>query len=65
MSFLDIALHNAARGLRVFPVRAGAKEPHIRDYPDLATTDTAHPIPRGCHHGTGHGGNGLCKRHGL
>ncbi len=40
MTFLDIALRNAARGLRVFPVRAGTKEPHIREFPDLATTDT-------------------------
>ncbi len=35
-TFLEIALRNAGRGLRVFPVRSGTKEPHIRDYPDLA-----------------------------
>src|SRR5450755_2692277 len=38
-NFRTIALRNATRGLRVFPVRAGTKEPHIRDYPDLATTE--------------------------
>jgi hypothetical protein len=38
-NFLEIALRNALRGLRVFPVRSRTKEPHIKDYPDLATTD--------------------------
>jgi len=38
--FLEIALRNAARGLRVFPVHA--KLPLVKNFPDLATTDPAH-----------------------
>src|SRR6185312_8301160 len=37
--FLQIAARNAARGLRVFPVHGGTKQPCITDFPDLATTD--------------------------
>src|SRR5947207_5587434 len=38
--FLEIALRSAARGLRVFPVHRGTKEPHITDFPDLVTTES-------------------------
>lgn len=39
MSFLDIALRNAARGFRVFPVHRGTKQPCIKDFPELATAE--------------------------
>ena len=41
MSFLDIALRNASRGFRVFPVHRATKRPCILNFPDLATTDRA------------------------
>ena len=37
--FLEIALRNAGRGMRVFPVHRGTKQPCIKDFPELATTD--------------------------
>jgi hypothetical protein len=40
MSFLDIALRNAARGFRVFPVHRGDKKPLIVRFPEWAATDT-------------------------
>src|SRR5437867_4117586 len=39
MSFLDVAIRNAGRGFRVFPVHRGSKKPCILNFPDLATTD--------------------------
>jgi hypothetical protein len=37
---VDIALGHARRGLRVFPLRAGAKSPPlVTDWPNVATTD--------------------------
>ena len=41
MSFLDVAIRNAGRGFRVFPVHRGTKKPCILNFPDLATTNLA------------------------
>lgn len=37
--FQEIALRNGARGFRVFPVHRGTKQPCIKDFPELATTE--------------------------
>jgi len=37
--FMTIATRNIARRLRVFPVHRGTKQPCVKDFPDLATTD--------------------------
>lgn len=41
MEMLDYALAWAARGFKVFPLRVGSKQPAVKDWPTLATTDTA------------------------
>jgi hypothetical protein len=41
MNKLDYALKYAGLGIRVFPIIKNTKEPAVKDWPDLATTDKA------------------------